>query len=152
MAQTFGSTSTQCSICWTMDTAVSAGETLTLTDASGRKIVTYTPEKTWRCVVISTPELKQGETYTLSAAGQSESITLTDVSTANQAGGVFRLGGFPGGQGGSMPTPPDGQGGSMPTPPDGQGGSMPTPPDGQGGSRPAATGSAAEETEKTAQE
>ncbi len=174
MAQTFGSTSTQCSICWTMDTAVSAGETLTLTDASGRKIVTYTPEKTWRCVVISTPELKLGETYTLSAAGQSESITLTDVSTANQAGGVFRPGGFPGGQGGSMPTPPDGQGGSMPTPPDGQGGSMPTPtdgqggsmptppdgqggtmptpPDGQGGSRPAATGSAAEETEKTAQE
>ena len=128
MAMNFGSASTQGSIL--LNLSGSAGQAVTVKDASGNVILTYTPAKDYRSVVVSSPELKQSETYTVSAGGQETTVTLDSLI---YGGG---MGSFPGGRGGQPGTPPDGNSGSMPTPPDGSSGDAPTPPDGSSGGFP----------------
>ncbi len=80
----------------------SAGTTVTLTDADGKVIAEQTPDLDYAVVYISTPDLQQGGTYTLSAGSYSETIELTDSMYSTITGG---MGGFGGGgprQGGMM--------------------------------------------------
>ena len=83
----------------------SGSGTVTLKDSNGNEILSYTPAKAYQMLAISTPQLKQGETYTLSIADQTSfDITLTDAittySTDGTQGGSFNRQ-FPGGgQGG----------------------------------------------------
>ncbi|MBP1756309.1 MAG: hypothetical protein H6Q59_2707, partial [Firmicutes bacterium] len=65
MSQSFGETSTQCAILYNMDSAVAAGSTLTLADEDGNEVVSFTPNKQYQSIVISSPKLVQGENYTL---------------------------------------------------------------------------------------
>lgn len=69
MAQNFGSDSTQGSIMVTFDTALTEASEMeiTLTDESGKTLLTYTPAKSYNCVVLSCPELAVGNTYAVSA-------------------------------------------------------------------------------------
>lgn len=119
MAQNFGSDSTQGSILLTCQSA--STETIRVTDASGSVLAEFTPAKAYTCVVVSTPALTQGSTYTVTMGGQNTDVTLDSL--------IY-------GSGGNMGTPPDGNGGGMGTPPDGNSGSMGTPPDGGKGGRP----------------
>lgn len=135
MAQNFGSSSTQGSLLFTFNEAVT-GE-VTLRDADGNVLLRFTPGKAYRSVVLSCSGLTVGQTYTVTAGGQSQSIPLTSLLYGGGAmGGPGGQVGFPGG--GS--TPPDGQpGGNGNTPPDGQpGGSGNTPPEKPGGQGSAA--------------
>ena len=127
MAQNFGTDSTQGSILLTSRST--STETIRVTDASGSVLTEFTPAKAYNCVIVSTPALKQGSTYTVTMGGESTDVTLESLiyGTGGMGGG---MGGQPGG---NMGTPPDGNGGSMGTPPDGNGGSMGTPPDGNNG-------------------
>ncbi len=80
---------------------VSGSGTVTLADSSGSELIAYTPAKTYQMLAISTPQMRQGETYTLSIGGQSSyQITLTDAVTTYSAdgtqGGTFNRQ-FPGG-------------------------------------------------------
>lgn len=141
MAMNFGSASTQGSIL--LNLSGSAGQTVTVKDASGNVILTYTPAKDYRSVVVSSPELKQGESYTVSAGGQETTVTLDSLiygggmgGNPGGQGGPGNMGGQPGGQGGQPGTPPDGNSGDAPTPPDGNSGNAPTPPDGNSGNAP----------------
>lgn len=129
MAQNFGTDSIQGSILLTCQSA--STEAIRVTDASGSVLAEFAPAKAYSCVIVSTPALKQGGTYTVTMGGQSTNVTLESLIYGS--GG---MGGGMGGQpGGNMGTPPDGTGGSMSTPPDGNnGGSMGTPPDGNKGS------------------
>lgn len=140
MAQNFGTDSTQGSILLTCQSA--STETIRVTDESGSVLAEFTPAKAYTCVIVSTPALTQGGTYTVTMGGESTDVTLDSLIYGS--GG---MGGGMGGQpGGSMGTPPDGNGGgmggqpggNMGTPPDGNSGSMGTLPDGNGGkgSRP----------------
>ena len=143
MAQNFGTDSTQGSILLTCQSA--STEPIRVTDASGNVLAEFTPAKAYNCVIVSTPALKQGGTYTVAMGGQSTDVTLESLihGSGGMGGG---MGGQPGGgmgtptdgTGGGMGTPPDGNnGGSMGTPPDGNnGGNMGTPPDGGKGGRP----------------
>lgn len=138
MAMNFGSDSTQGSIL--LNLSGSAGQAVTVKDASGNVILTYTPAKDYRSVVVSSPELKQGETYTVSAGGQETTVTLDSLIYGGGMGGFpggqggpGNMGGQPGGQDGQPGTPPDGGTGDPPTPPDGNSGNAPTPPDGSSG-------------------
>lgn len=97
MAQGFSDSSTQYSILNNFSTTLSSGEAITLKDSSGKMIASYTPLKAYNSVVVSSPELKKGETYTLSAGSQSESLTLASVVTSNGSGGMG------GGRGGQQP-------------------------------------------------
>ncbi|HIW74401.1 MAG TPA: hypothetical protein H9684_08750, partial [Firmicutes bacterium] len=53
----------------------SAGTAITLTDRSGTPLITYTPELSFQVVILSSPDLVPGETYTItvgSASGEFE--------------------------------------------------------------------------------
>lgn len=117
MAQNFGMDSTQGSILLTSRSA--STETIRITDASGSVLAEFAPAKAYTCVVVSTPALKQGGTYTVTMGGESTDVTLESLiyGTGGMGGG---MGGQPGG--GNMGMPPDGNGGGMGTPPDGNGG------------------------------
>ena len=117
MAQNFGANSTQGSILLTCQSA--STETIRVTDASGSVLAEFAPAKAYSCVIVSTPALKQGGTYTVTMGGESTDVTLESLiyGTGGMGGG---MGGQPGG--GNMGIPPDGNGGNMGTPPDGNGG------------------------------
>lgn len=124
MAQNFGDSSTQGSIMLTYQSFASGK--ISVADSSGNVLAEYTPSKNYSCVVVSCPGLTKGGTYTVTACGQSQSVTLE--STIYGSGS---MGGGQPGQGGQQPggTPPDGDPGQQN---DGSGnsGSRPTPPNG----------------------
>ena len=101
MAQTFDESSTQASISYTFTAPQQAGTTISLQDASGNVIASYAPEKVYQSVVISSPELTVGQSYTLYTGSTSvDSITLSGVVTTIGSGNV---GGMNGGFGGQRP-------------------------------------------------
>jgi hypothetical protein len=104
MAQSFSESSTQASLLYNLTSSCAAGTEIKLTDASGKTVVSFTPDKTYQSVVISSPDLVQGSTYTLTCGSQTVEITLTAMVTSNGQTGM----GGPG-QGGSP-----GQGGTKP--------------------------------------
>ena len=105
MAQNFGSDSTQGSIMVTFDTALTETSEMeiTLTDESGKTLLTYTPAKSYNCVVLSCPELAVGNTYTVSAGEQSKEATM-DSLIYGETKGMGGPGGM-GKHGGDMEAP-----------------------------------------------
>jgi len=99
MEECFGDSSEQCAVLHDFSSAIAGGTEFTVSDSEGNVILSFTNEKTWQGVVFSFPELKQGETYTVSAGTQSEQITINSVITSNSPGGGFG-GGFGGNRGG----------------------------------------------------
>lgn len=81
MAQAPGSQSAQASLQVYYSSQQSAGTEITLTDASGKELLSVTPDKSFSNLVISLPTLQQGETYTLQTGSQSVSIVLSGVTT-----------------------------------------------------------------------
>lgn len=105
MAVTFDSSSDQCSLMYTYQSTQSAGTLITLTDANGNVIVSYAPDKKYQNVVISSPDMVSGSTYTLYSGGsvsngtlsggtQVTTITLSGVSTTTGSSGGMTTGGF----------------------------------------------------------
>lgn len=115
--------------------ASSNSGTITVSDSSGNKITEYTPEKTYACVTISSPELKVGETYKVTCGSTSEDIALSSTVTSNvQAtmGGGMKGGRMQGQMpqdGNSQMQPPSGDNGQM-QPPTDSNGNMQAPPNG----------------------
>ena len=58
-----------------LDSQVDAGD-VTLKDADGNEIISYTVQKKYDCVIISTADLKAGQIYTLSASGNESEVSL----------------------------------------------------------------------------
>ncbi|MBQ8082000.1 MAG: carbohydrate-binding domain-containing protein [Clostridia bacterium] len=110
MAETFGSASTQVSF---MANLTGGAGTITVTDANGKVLLTGDVEKNYQCVVISSPELQIGETYTVS--NDTGSVQVTVSAVANGSSGNWGVGGGHGGWNrqqqapDSMPQMPDGQ-------------------------------------------
>lgn len=95
MAQTFDQSSAQGSLSYTFTTVQQAGTTITLKDASGNVIASYTPDKQFQNVIISAPGLSSGQTYSLySGSTLVESVTLTGTVTSIGSGNAS--GGFGG--------------------------------------------------------
>ena len=93
MAMSFTSGSTQAALL----TAVngSAG-TLTVTDETGSTILTAELEKSYQSLLISSPKMTVGSSYTL----KSGSASVTASLTSTISGGAQGMGGFGGGMGG----------------------------------------------------
>lgn len=53
----------------------SAGTNITLTDSSGKLLLTHTPPLSYEVVVLSTPEIRAGESYTLTIGSTSQAFT-----------------------------------------------------------------------------
>lgn len=77
MAVNFSSSSTQGSMLVNITNTVS-GE-VTLKDESGENLVSYTPQKSYNSVVISTPKIEISKTYTVSMAGTETSVTMDSL-------------------------------------------------------------------------
>lgn len=58
-----------------LDSQADAGDVI-LKDADGNEIISYTSQKKYDCVIISTADLKAGQTYTLSASGSESEVSL----------------------------------------------------------------------------
>ena len=124
MAQAPSASSTQPSIFIGLNQALSASTLIHLQTDSGQSILTYAPSKEYRSVLISSPELVIGESYSLFTGGSSsgeidsnlylngeyqpgteltqltvDSIVATYGTNAGQGGGGFP----PGGGGGRRP-------------------------------------------------
>jgi hypothetical protein len=69
MAQAPGESSSQNSITVYYTKMQEAGTLAALTDESGKTILAFAPAKAYQSIVISTPELEQGKTYTLISGG-----------------------------------------------------------------------------------
>ena len=106
MAESFGTSSTQYNMMVTLDSVASAGTTVTLTDSTGNTVLTFTPEKQFQNVILSSPELTEGS-YTLSVGSDSQEVTVSSVTTAVGSSGFG--GGMMGGmhQGNGMGQAPD---------------------------------------------
>lgn len=103
MAQGFGDESTQCSVLVNFDEWIDAGETITLTDSNGNKLLTYKADKKFNSVLISTSDMRQGETYTLTAGDQASTFAMEDVTYSEGSGGMQGTGGDPGNGGMQIP-------------------------------------------------
>lgn len=98
MEEMFGEEgSTQCAVLHDFSQSFSPGTGFTVSDSAGNVILSFVNEKTWQGAIFSSPELKQGESYTVSAGDESETIVLDGVTTSNSMGM-----GFGGGMHGGM--------------------------------------------------
>lgn len=118
MLQTPSSSSAQNSISLTFNTAQTAGTAISLKDANGQEIASYTPAKVFQNIIISTPDILTGSTYTLTKGGAdlTTATPSTSVTSIAEDGTTYNsvMGGGPGGTqpGGSVPQ--DMQGGQPP--------------------------------------
>lgn len=151
MAMNFGDTSTQGSILTNVSNC-KAGNEVQLLDAKGNVLVSYTAESSFNSVVVSCPQIKQGETYTLTAAGNETKITMesliygTGMGDFGGPGGPGSMDGFgnpgdgrgPGGGRGGDRQPDGGFDGQRPEMPEGgfDGGMPDMPGGGFDGQRP----------------
>lgn len=84
MSQNFGTDSTQYSYITTLKSTIEeVPSTITLTDSEGNTILTQDTSKTYNCVIISCPELKEGSTYTLTTASTSQEFTPSSEAVQN---------------------------------------------------------------------
>lgn len=102
MAQNFGEESTQGSIL--LSFPESSEEEICIKDEAGNTLASYTPIKSYNCVVVSCPSVAVGNTYTVDACGQSTSVTMSTLIYGNSSGmgGGGRKGGGMGRQDGNM--------------------------------------------------
>lgn len=90
MAQAPGSDSTQLALSVTLTEAQEAGTVVNLTDKDGNLIISYAPAKRFQNIVISSPLLKTGETYTLySGATGSETRTNGVAESVDTLGSML---------------------------------------------------------------
>lgn len=131
MAQNFGSDSTQCSILVSFQSSKAAGTTVELKDKNGQVLMSCVSEKSFDCAVLSCGDIQVGETYTVTAAEESNEIEMTEIIYGNGMGGFGGpgQGGFDhggrGGKGGGKFWQQDGE---MPQMPEGE---RPELPDGE---------------------
>lgn len=90
MAETPSDSSTQYSIAAGFEQSLEAGTLINVQDESGNNIITYAPSKTCSSVIISTPEIKQGGTYSVYFGGSCSGTETNGLYTSgNYSGGTL---------------------------------------------------------------
>lgn len=97
MAQGFGGASTQ-GVIMVATGSQPAGSAITLTDAQGQALLSWTADKAFECVVISCPAVAEDGVYTLTAGEYEEQIAMDGLVYGGFGHGPG--GGFGGGRGG----------------------------------------------------
>lgn len=127
MAETFSDSSSQPSLMYTLDSAAAAGTSVALVNSEGKVIASFVPSKQYINVVISSPYLTVGSSYTLSVGGTvsgcdkngytdngsisgAQSANKVKISSVSTTYG--KSGGMGGPQAGGNQAPPD-NGGSQ---------------------------------------
>lgn len=116
MAQSFSSSSSQASFIYTLSSSQSGGRSVALCDSSGKVIASFLPSKQYTSIVISSPDLEVGKSYTLKIAGTvsgCDTNGYTSDGTVSSADSSYDLSlssvsssfGSSGGSGGGMQKP-----------------------------------------------
>lgn len=109
MAQAPGSSSTQPSVLMFYTSVQAAGAAVVLKDASGNKVLEFTPSKQYSSVAISSHLLKVGSAYTLySGTKELVKFTLSSMTTYMSETGTMTQPMGPGGKPGGQMMPPGG--------------------------------------------
>lgn len=99
MLQGISSSSTQYNATIVFTTTYSSNDQITITDSSGNEIITYKSDKSYNSLVISSPKLKKGETYTIKVNGSTyQTFKISSITTT--------VGNTYGGQAGNPGQPP----------------------------------------------
>lgn len=85
MAQGFGTRSSQYSVLHNLSGTVSGEQEVTITDSEGNVILSHSFSKDWQSIVFSSPDIEEGETYTITAGSISETVTVEDIVTSNSS-------------------------------------------------------------------
>ncbi len=104
MVETPATNSQQYCVSFAKNSTISANTMLSLVDANGTVIFSFTPKKACQSVIISCPELQNGATYSI-YGGDSELGSFTVSSTITSVGssaGITNPGGRPSGPMGGM--------------------------------------------------
>ena len=90
MFQSFnGQNSTQSSIVYYLSGNGSAGDTIKISDESGKELFsTSNLAQSYNAVLYSSPELENGKTYKVSAGSNEESVTINDTTNTIGNGGM----------------------------------------------------------------
>lgn len=99
MAQNFDSSSTQGTIMVNVDEQEGNTE-ISLLDSSSTELLSWTAAKQYSSIIISTPEIQQGETYTITAGTAEQNITMDSLVYGSNAQG--EMPGNNGGEKGDM--------------------------------------------------
>ncbi len=86
MAENMSSSSTQCTFMQNLDETASGGDTVTITDASGNVLASYTPVRSYQNIIFSCPKLQVGETYTVTAGSQRVAVEQSDTVVGESSG------------------------------------------------------------------
>lgn len=68
--------------------SVSAGTQYTLTDSTGKTILSYTPSKAYASAIVYSADISTGNTYTVNAGSVSQSVTVNSAVTSNVSSGA----------------------------------------------------------------
>ena len=68
--------------------SVSAGTQYTLTDSTGKNILSYTPSKAYASAIVYSADISTGNTYTVNAGSVSQSVTVNSAVTSNASSGA----------------------------------------------------------------
>ena len=68
--------------------SVSAGTQYTLTDSTGKTILSYTPSKAYASAIVYSADISTGNTYTVNAGSISQSVTVNSAVTSNASSGA----------------------------------------------------------------
>ena len=68
--------------------SVSAGTQYTLTDSTGKTILSYTPSKAYASAIVYSADISTGNTYTVNAGSVSQSVTVNSAVTSNASSGA----------------------------------------------------------------
>lgn len=91
MAQGFGDSSTQGAILINLSSQMQSDE-ISLSDADGNIILSYTPSKSYNSAVISCKEICKGNTYIINAGENTQTVEMTET-VYGQSGSGFHGGG-----------------------------------------------------------
>ena len=86
MAQNFDSSSTHGVIMVNVD-GQEGNTAISLLDSSSTELLSWTAEKQYSSIIISTPEIQQGETYTITAGTAEQSVTMDSLVYGSNAQG-----------------------------------------------------------------
>ncbi len=89
MAMNFDNSSTQASMLVNIGESLAGGSKIILQDKDGNVIAQYQALHSYNSVLISTPEVKIGETYTVIMGDTSTEVEMTTLLYGNGSGGFF---------------------------------------------------------------
>lgn len=87
MAQTTSADSTQTCIATSFQPALAANSKVFITDSDGKEICSFSPTKTYSFLLVSSPDLVTGNTYTIKAGDSTTTVTAGDTSNVQNSMG-----------------------------------------------------------------